>query len=104
LKRNKYHILCARLLLLIFVAGQAILYGHQHNTNFVISKIQGSKHRQTVSEKCQLCDAMHFNSATLNHQIHFQAALTSTSLFIPGTYDFISLSLILSAGRSPPLS
>jgi hypothetical protein len=104
LKKNKYHILCARLLLLIFVAGQAILYGHQHGSNATALKVHPSAHQQTVTEKCQLCDAMHFSRATINHQVYFQPAAAGITLFIPDAYNFVSMSLILSAGRSPPLS
>jgi hypothetical protein len=104
LEKNKYHIICSRLLLIVFVVGQLVLYGHQHKFNAPISKAQGSSQQQTITEKCQLCDAMHHNNMVISHHVYFQPALISNPIYVPDTYDFVSISLILSAGRSPPLS
>jgi hypothetical protein len=104
LKKSKYHIVFARLLLLIFIAGQAIVYGHQHTDTF--ASVNGRHHatQQTVSERCQLCDAMHYNTMELAQAVYFQPVLVSRHLFTIKTYHFLSLSLILASGRAPPLS
>jgi hypothetical protein len=107
LKKGKSHIIGAWLLLVLFVGGQVIVYGHQHKTNQLSDHINRPFHasQQTVTEKCQLCDAMHFNNMAVNEYspvVH---------LLVPSHYDyksvvytFVSLSLILSPGRAPPIS
>ena len=104
LKQNKYHILFARLLLVIFVAGQIVLYGHQHKVNTVLNKVHSRSSQQTITEKCQLCDAMHFNSMVINVHLHVAQVAVSHYDYKAVTYTFVSLSLILSTGRAPPLS
>jgi hypothetical protein len=104
LKSNKCHIQLARLLLFIFVAGQVILYGHQHAVNTSLSKVHSRASQQTITEKCQLCDAMHFNSMVINVQLHIAPIAVSHYNYQAVTYTFVSLSLILSTGRGPPVS
>ena len=104
MKKNKSHIIGARLLLFIFVAGQVILYGHQHKVNTIFSKVHSSTSQQTVTEKCQLCDAMHFNSMVINLRHYVMPVAVSHYDYKAVTYTFVSLSLILSTGRAPPLS
>jgi hypothetical protein len=104
LKKSKYHIICSWLLLICFITGQAALYAHQHGVNTPVSKSAHQSSRQTVTEKCQLCDAMHFNSMVLNQQVYVKPVVLNSYIFIPGSYNFVSLSLILYSGRAPPLS
>jgi hypothetical protein len=93
----------SRLLLIIFIAGQIILYGHQHGSNGSPIKAHNSS-QQTITEKCQLCDAMHFNHSVLHQQVHVAPAPTATPVYIHFAYKFISLVLVRSGGRSPPIS
>jgi hypothetical protein len=93
----------SRLLLIIFIAGQIILYGHQHNSNGSHIKVHSSS-QQTITEKCQLCDAMHFNHSVIHQQVDVAPALTATPVYIHFAYNFISVALVRSAGRSPPIS
>jgi hypothetical protein len=99
LKKRNYPIFYARLLLIFFAAGQSALYFHQHKFTFAKAPVHG----QTLTEKCRLCDAMH-------HQTMALAAVATDMPGISGHYDytivtytFVSLSLILSTGRAPPL-
>jgi hypothetical protein len=103
LKKNRIHIIYSRLLLIIFIAGQVILYGHQHNTNGSRVKPHSSS-RQTVSEICQLCDAMHFNHSVIQQQVAVVPVPKSSPVHLELAYHFISLVLVRSAGRSPPVS
>jgi hypothetical protein len=103
LKKNSIHIIYSRLLLIVFIAGQVILYGHQHNTFASHAKAHSSS-QQTISENCQLCDAMHFNHSVIDQQVHVAVVLSATRVYDHFDYDFISLKIVRSAGRSPPIS
>jgi hypothetical protein len=93
----------SRLLLIIFIAGQIVLYGHQHSSNGWRVKAHSAS-QQTITEKCQLCDAMHLKHSVLHQQVHVAPVQTATPIYIHFAYDFISLVLVRSAGRSPPVS
>ena len=93
----------SRLLLIIFIAGQVMLYGHQHESNGSHSKAHSAS-QQTVSEKCQLCDAIYFNHSVINQQVHVMPVLKDAPVYIHLAYRFISLVIVRSAGRSPPVS
>jgi hypothetical protein len=104
-KKNRLHIVFAWLLLVCFVAGQYMVYSHQH---ILIKGITKHSHRgsgQTVKEKCLLCDAMHHTDAVVvSNNIFLISLVTSDHVFKPGDYNFISIALILSAGRAPPVA
>jgi len=104
LKERKNHIICSWVLLLFFVAGQVILYSHHHGPESVIVKAEHQISGKTISEKCGLCDAMRFNSMEINQDVASNHLLAIDFFFIVKTTDFVSLSLISTAGRSPPLS
>lgn len=75
---SKYHIICARLLLICFTAGQYMVYAHQHNViKSLPTAVYSAKTvpHQTVSEKCYLCDVMHHNNMAI-----------TTGLYWPGYY------------------
>jgi hypothetical protein len=81
------------------------VYAHYHPNR--LGRYSFSKHqstRTTISEKCQLCDAMHHSNISQNTHIYFVPLSTSEHIYKPGQYDFISISLILSSGRAPPVS
>ena len=105
LKKNRSYIIGAWLLLVFFAAGQAMLFAHQHK----VSKSQFAQHnhpnQHTVTEKCSLCDAMHFNTMVANEHAPVLHFLVATHYdYTAVTRSFISLSLILSPGRAPPVS
>jgi len=105
IKKSKQQNFLSRLLLIIFAAGQIIVYSHQHNTNDAfITKAAHQSSRQHISEKCQLCDAMYHNQVVLGSQVYAPAATASFQLFTVGSHAFVSISLILSPGRAPPVS
>jgi hypothetical protein len=106
LKKNKYHIIHTWMLLLCFIAGQYMVYAHRHDVVSTSNKAAyhspDTQPKQTISEYCQLCDAMHHNTMTVNTQAYF-APVTVTGYFYKAVkHNFISIALIHSAGRSPP--
>ncbi|ASU32041.1 hypothetical protein [Mucilaginibacter xinganensis] len=103
LKVNKYHIIRSWVLLICFITGQYMVYAHQHKL------IQGSKHtyshqqsKQTLTEKCRVCDAMHHNNMAINGQVSFTPVIVADYVYKSPVYSFTSLSLILAGGRAPP--
>jgi hypothetical protein len=102
LKRAKRHIIYTWVVLVCFAAGQVMVFAHQHQVKY--STHQTSQNQQTVTEKCQLCDAMHHNSMTITDHQYFTPIVSADYFYTPGQYGFVSIALILSAGRSPPLS
>jgi len=107
LKKSKYHIACSRILLICFIAGQYMIYAHQHNIGYSTDKIYNvSKNipHQTVTEKCYLCDVMHHNAMVASHQVYFNPSVVAGHVFKSFQYSFTSIQLILSCGRAPPLS
>jgi len=109
LKRNKAHIVYSWLLLVCFIAGQYMVYEHQHKIN-AGSGTNAYRHAANpsgtiVQEKCSLCDAMHFNTMIANEHppiVHLLIASHYDHKAV--TRTFVSLSLILSPGRAPPVS
>jgi len=107
LKTNKYHIIFSRILLICFIAGQYMVFAHQHNLvnypskNYSFTK---SLHQQTVTDKCSLCDVMHHNAMEINSLVYFNPIAVSFHVFKNVEYGFTSIQLILSCGRAPPSS
>ncbi|MGN6640210.1 MAG: hypothetical protein ACTHJ8_14975 [Mucilaginibacter sp.] len=104
MKRDKRHIIYTWLVLFCFLAGQIVVYTHRHFSGAVYSSHKTSTHQTTVTDKCQLCDAMHHNSMVIDTHHYTEPVVTSTYLYKQGKYDFVSISLILSSGRAPPIS
>jgi hypothetical protein len=104
-KKSKQRIFLSWMLLTFFAAGQFIVYSHHHhNSGPAVTKAAQRSSHQTVSEKCQLCDAMNANHMMLNSNVYSSAPLLSYHLFTAGRYSFVSISLILSSDRGPPVS
>jgi len=109
LKKNKYTIFRAWILLICFVAGQYMVYMHQHN---ILRKSAGSisisknqpKPTTTVQEKCYLCDAMHNTTMVIAHHAYYFPVIVQSRVYKTGDYNFISIALIHSAGRAPPVA
>jgi uncharacterized membrane protein len=104
LKKGKYNIFYSWLLLSFFVAGQVTVFSHQHKVNTIVHKAHYPAGRQIITEKCQLCDAMHSNSMAINTHAEVTYLALSNYDYKSVTYQFVSLSLILSTGRAPPVS
>jgi hypothetical protein len=102
LKKDKRHIICTWILLLCFAAGQWAVYAHQHKAFAGVTKT--ATQRTVVSEKCQLCDAMHHNSMMTHTHTYFAPVLVTGHFYKQGQYDFVSIALILSSGRAPPVA
>ncbi|MCR8557485.1 hypothetical protein KXD93_07525 [Mucilaginibacter sp. BJC16-A38] len=105
MKTNKRHIIHAWILLICFIAGQYMVYSHQHKlikeTEQSYSANKPQPH-QTVSEKCQLCDAMHHNSMVITSNVTVSPISVTDHVYKSPVYNFTSLALILSGGRAPP--
>jgi hypothetical protein len=107
LKTNKYHIIFSKILLICFIAGQYMVFAHQHNiVNIPAKNYSYSKSipQQTVTDKCSLCDVMHHNAMVINSQVYFNPVAVSFHVFKNVEYGFTSIQLILSSGRAPPSS
>jgi hypothetical protein len=100
MKKGTRHIIYTWMMLICFAAGQWAIYAHQHAKVPVSSS--RNLNRTTVTDKCQMCDAMHHNSMLQTSQAYFAPVVVTDHFFKPCHYDFVSIALILSAGRSPP--
>jgi hypothetical protein len=89
--------------------GQYTVTIHQHiilkqsQSTSGITKHKPS-HTTTIQEKCYLCDAMHHTAMVLNHPSYYHPIIATNHLFKVGDYNFKSISLILAAGRGPPVA
>ncbi|MFI5159350.1 MAG: hypothetical protein ACHQF4_10825 [Sphingobacteriales bacterium] len=108
MKKNKSHIFLTWMLMFCFAAGQYMVYSHTHKVNITSNKAAyHSPHtqpKQTVTENCQLCDAMHHNAMEVFSSAYFAPFTISGYYYKAVKHNFISVALILSAGRSPPIA
>jgi hypothetical protein len=105
LKKSKYHILFSWILLVCFVAGQCMVYAHQHPFTGSAKKtanISRSAPRQVVKEKCYLCDVMHHNTMLASYQVYLNPVAVAGHAYKSVEYHFASIRLILSGDRAPP--
>jgi hypothetical protein len=107
-KKNKLNIIYSWLLLICFIAGQYMVYTHQHQAIKGITKtapiIKGTHTaQQTVKEKCDMCDAMHHQFAVIDPPLYATPQLAVMHVFKACHYNFVSFSLILAADRAPPV-
>ncbi|HVW94800.1 MAG TPA: hypothetical protein VHA56_02360 [Mucilaginibacter sp.] len=105
MKKNKFRFIHAWILLLCFVAGQIVVYAHQHKYVQISHHAYGQNGhpvKSTITEKCQLCDAMHHNSMTISSAPHANPVIVATHIYQTPVYNFTTLSLILAGGRAPP--
>ncbi|PAW92505.1 hypothetical protein CKK33_02930 [Mucilaginibacter sp. MD40] len=107
MKKHTYHIICAWALLFCFIAGQYMVYAHQHHVNKQshMEADAGGKHHsssQVLKEKCEICDSMHHSFMELvKPQFAFYNA-NAGQAYLLQLYQFESIGLILSSGRAPP--
>ncbi|HEY0244825.1 MAG TPA: hypothetical protein VGC01_04625 [Mucilaginibacter sp.] len=108
MKKNKFNIFCAWTLLICFIAGQYMVYVHQHTilqksaSVYRVAK-NHPKPAVTMQEKCYMCDAMHHAAITADQLVYFNPILPTAHIYSVGDYDFVSIALLLSAGRAPPV-
>jgi len=102
MRKSKRHIICTWIMLICFAAGQWAVYAHQHKAFTGTTKT--AAHHTVVSENCRLCDAMHHNSMLTHSQTYFSPVVVTGHFYKQGQYDFISIALILSPGRAPPVA
>lgn len=91
------------------MAGQLMVMVHQHNLLKKSSHLYSTtkyqpKQAHVLSEKCYVCDAMHQTAAILNPATYFNPVLAANQVYQPADYNFVSIALILAAGRAPPVS
>jgi hypothetical protein len=104
-KKNKVNIIYSWLLLICFIAGQYMVYTHQHHSLKGVLKtvsVKSPHSPQTIKEKCDMCDAMHHNFVLVDNALYPTHQPVAIHLFKACNYDFISYSLVLAAGRAPP--
>ncbi|WP_143014103.1 hypothetical protein [Mucilaginibacter pineti] len=105
MKKNRLNILYSWLLLVCFIAGQSMVYTHQHLLVKGITKTAhvnyGHQH-QTITEKCYMCDAMHHHNAVIDTPLYVVPQTAIGYVFKACHYNFVSISLVLAAGRAPP--
>jgi len=104
LNKRKAHLILSWLLLLFFVAGQIIVFAHQHHAKYADFSIQKShSHPQIIHEKCNFCDQMHhapINLVQLSNYSHLVSPVVR--LYIPAHHFYKGNSLIHADGLSPP--
>lgn len=106
MKKNKLHIIYSWLLFICFTAGQYIVYTHQHLFVKSITKASYTTtdhQQQIVKEKCYLCDVMHHQAAVVNALSYFDPQVAVMHFYKACDYNFVSISLVLAAGRAPPV-
>jgi hypothetical protein len=108
LKKNRVNIFFAWAILFSFIAGQYVVYTHQHKIFArITAKTKTQKlyiPRATLQEKCSVCDAMHHINAVINHYVYFGPNIVTKHFYKACSYDFVSIALVLSAGRAPPVT
>ena len=85
-----------------------MVYAHQHAASGTTNKVShynpNTQPKETLTENCRLCDAMHHNSMVIANATYFAPVTVTGYTYKKQDYAFISISLILSAGRSPPIA
>jgi hypothetical protein len=85
-----------------------VVYAHQHTTqagtHISAQHNPNTQPKQTLTENCQLCGAMIHNTMVVNSTVYFAPVTVTGFTYKTFQYNFISIALILSAGRSPPVA
>ena len=107
MKKNKLHIIYSWLLLICFIAGQYMVYTHQHLfikgvSKTAVSAVHDHQQHQTIKEKCYMCDVMHHQAVVFDTLSYFSPQVVTIHLFKAPVYNFVNIGLVLAAGRAPP--
>ncbi|MBB3970193.1 hypothetical protein GGR35_002809 [Mucilaginibacter phyllosphaerae] len=85
-----------------------MVFAHQHNIIKTIhAKNCNDCHntaKQTLKEKCQLCDSMHHTHMEVLTSSYHHVFFASNHSFVSLNYAFKSIGLVLSQGRAPPVN
>lgn len=107
MKKSKANIFYSWLILFSFIAGQGMLFAHQHKIaaghNHKTNQLANNKAGTTVQEKCSLCDAMHHTNAVVEYFVYYSPNIVTKHFYKAYNYNFISIALVLAAGRAPPV-
>lgn len=105
MKKNKNHIRLAWVVLICFIAGQTMVYSHQHLSKLkasVASLVKVPQPVQTVTDTCSICDMMHHTQMAIFSSVAINPLVTICETLYINQHDYKGIALILSAGRSPP--
>lgn len=107
MSKRKNLIRFAWIILICFIAGQTMVYSHQHYTHagkISASTLKTPKPVQTVSESCNICDMMHHTHMAIFSSDSINPPVTLCETIYNNQHDYVGIALILSAGRSPPMA
>ncbi|WP_295674950.1 hypothetical protein [uncultured Mucilaginibacter sp.] len=105
MKRDKYHMLRTWILLVCFIAGQLMVFVHQHPDSAGAARIythSKTADHQIVKEKCYMCDVMHHNAMMATYQVFLKPVPFIAHSFNVCEYKISALKLISAGGRAPP--
>jgi hypothetical protein len=101
LRKTKRIIVYSWLLLFFFIAGQSMVFAHQHykqETNLSLNKF----HIPVLKENCAVCDVMHHNHMFISQQVYFTPAVVVMFNYQDKKSEVTYIQLILASGRAPP--
>lgn len=106
LNKRKAHILLSRLLLLFFVAGQIVVYAHQHHAKYntiIVDAYGKTDQHASFQEKCNVCDQMHNAPLSLVQTPLYRIVLISVVyLYYSPQHHYQANALVHADGLSPP--
>ena len=94
------------ILLVCFIAGQLMVFAHQHPDSVASPKIYSfskTASHQIVKEKCYMCDVMHHNAMMASYQVYLNPVPFIAHFFTVYEYKFSAVKLISAGGRAPPV-
>ena len=105
MRKRRNHIRFAWVILICFIAGQTMVYSHQHyNYKAALTHtVKTPQPVQTVTDTCSICDMMHHTQMALFDTAGFTPTVTLCETIYSNLHDYKGIALILSAGRSPPV-
>jgi dihydroxyacid dehydratase/phosphogluconate dehydratase len=105
MNKKKNHIRFAWIVLICFIAGQTMVYSHQHLSRLrsvVSHNVKVPQPVQTVTDTCSICDMMHHTHMAIFDAVVSSPIITICETVYTNQHDYKGIALILSAGRSPP--
>jgi len=104
MRKRRNHIRFAWIILICFIAGQTMVYSHQHFHYKAATErtAKTPQNGQTVTDTCSICDMMHNSHMAIFDAAGFTPTVTLCETIYSNLHDYKGIALILSAGRSPP--
>lgn len=90
------------MLLLLFAAGQYMVYAHTHYKHGSIV-VTVKSNIPVIKEKCDICDVMHHSHMLLEQHVYFSPAVAVQCHYQSQQSDVILIQLVLASGRAPPV-